>query len=214
MGESLEKIFTKIYNYNRESLTGSPSGPGSDLENTRVLQAQLPILFRQLEISSLLDIPCGDFNWMRLVNLGGITYLGADIVQEIVEVNQMRFAGETISFSHMDLIEDQLPVVDLILCRDCLVHFSFKDGIKALRNIVLSGSIYLLTTHFPDHKENRDIPTGNWRPLNLELAPYNLPTPLDIINEGYTGNGGRFRDKSLALWDIDAIRQTLADHSV
>lgn len=105
----------------------------------------------------------------------------------------------------MDLIGDKLPKVDLVLCRDCLVHFSFDDVFAALRNIVSSGSTYLLTTTFPEREANDDIRTGSWRPLNLERAPFHMPAPLRILNEGCTENGGIYHDKSLAFWRIAEI---------
>jgi len=48
---------------------------------------------------------------------------------------------------------------------------------NVLRNIRRSGSAYLLVTTFPDRKENVDIITGNWRPLNMEKPPFNFPRP-------------------------------------
>jgi hypothetical protein len=36
------------------------------------------------DVKSLLDIPCGDFHWMRRVNLQGLSYVGADIVRELI----------------------------------------------------------------------------------------------------------------------------------
>jgi len=33
-------------------------------------------LFEELEISSILDIPCGDFNWMKEINLDKYKYIG------------------------------------------------------------------------------------------------------------------------------------------
>jgi SAM-dependent methyltransferase len=206
----METIFTEMYHRNKAALPGSVSGPGSDLDPTQVIRNLLPRLFRELKLSSMLDIPCGDFNWMRFVDLAGMKYIGADIIAELVESNRVDYALENITFEHLNLIQDDLPEVDLILCRDCLVHFSFDDIFKALHNIVRSESDYLLATHFTERDENHDIPTGSWRTLNLEISPFNLPQPLRTLNEGYTGNQGRFRDKSLALWTVDVIRQTLA----
>jgi len=206
----METIFTEMYHRNKAALPGSISGPGSDLDTTQVIRNLLPRLFRELKFSSLLDIPCGDFNWMRYVDLIGVKYIGADIIAELVESNRVDYAMENITFEHLNLIQDDLPKVDLILCRDCLVHFSFGDIFKALRNIVRSGTGYLLTTHFTERSKNHDIPTGGWRTLNLEISPFYLPQPLRILNEGYTGNEGRFRDKSLALWTVQAVQESLA----
>jgi hypothetical protein len=41
----------------------------------------------------LLDIPCGDFNWMKLLNLG-VDYIGADIVGELIAENRRRFGAK------------------------------------------------------------------------------------------------------------------------
>jgi hypothetical protein len=90
--------------------------------------------------------------------------------------------------------------VDLVLCRDCLVHLSSKDAVAALRNLKRSGSTYLLATTFPEHTDNPDVITGYWRPINLELPPFALPRPMLMINEGCPERGGA--DKSLGLWRI------------
>jgi hypothetical protein len=45
-----------------------------------------------------------------------------------------------------DLTRDPLPKVDLVLCRDCLVHLSFDDIYESLDNLRRSGSMLLLTT--------------------------------------------------------------------
>src|SRR4051794_14532620 len=60
-------IFTKIYRNNWFNGRNSVSGPGSEIEQTRVLIEELPRLFADLDISTLLDIPCGDFHWMNNV---------------------------------------------------------------------------------------------------------------------------------------------------
>ena len=200
-----EEIFTEILRTNSWQGKSSVSGSGSDPDQTQHIEVELPKLFRRLSISTLLDVPCGDFNWMRRVDLSEMKYLGADIVKELISVNQARYQSESISFTSINMITDRLPRVDLILCRDGLVHLSFDDIRRALNNVCNSGSTYLLTTTFPAIKSNEDIETGGWRPLNLQIAPFNLPTPHAIIVEGCTENDGIFRDKSLALWKVNEI---------
>lgn len=58
---STEGIFTKIYKENYWSGKSSVSGQGSDLEQTQTIVKELPILLNDLKISTMLDIPCGDF---------------------------------------------------------------------------------------------------------------------------------------------------------
>ena len=110
---------------------------------------------------------------------------------------------------HLNLINDRLPKVDLIFCRDCLVHFSFADIILALENVCNSQSNYLLTTTFVDRKDNYDISTGGWHAVNFELSPFNFPKPILTIMEGCTEGGSIFKDKSLGLWEIADIQECL-----
>jgi hypothetical protein len=93
----------------------------------------------------------------------------------------------------------------MILCRDCLVHFAFDDVFRALRNIAGSGAAYLVTTHFAGDRDNRDIVTGEWRPLNLERQPFHFPRPLRVITENCTEDHGIYADKSLGVWRISDL---------
>ena len=131
-----EEVFTAIYRGNAFLGKESVSGPGSDPHQTAVISAALPALFRELGITTLLDIPCGDFHWMRKLDLSAIDYMGAEIVRALVQENQARYASDKIRFQHLDLLQDSLPAVDLILCRDCLVHLPFADIKRALDNII------------------------------------------------------------------------------
>lgn len=155
-------------------------------------------------MTSILDIPCGDFHWMKEVSFPqGITYTGGDILEEVIAEDQARYGSSSRSFQRLDLLQDPLPRADLVLCRDCLVHFSFADIAIATRNLKRSGSTYLLTTHFPAVAVNRDAMTGQWRPLNLQRPPFHFPTPLLVISENLEIE--QFADKSLALFRLSDI---------
>lgn len=203
-----EAIFTDIFQSNDWAGGDSVSGQGSDLEQTRVVSELLPVLFQDLSVARFLDLPCGDFHWMSRVELGVMDYLGGDIVKDLVAKNT-RHQRANVRFQHLDVLAGGLPAVDLVLCRDCLVHFSDEDVFRALRNLTRSGSRHLLTTTFPDRTGNPPIRTGKWRPLNLQAAPFNLPAPERLVNEGCTEGGGAFADKSLGLWRLETIAAAL-----
>ena len=78
-------------------------------------------------IKTMLDSPCGDYYWMRNTKLDLGSYLGADIVSDIVAKNQKNYGSKGIEFRKLDITKDQLPKADVILCRDCLVRF-FNKG--------------------------------------------------------------------------------------
>lgn len=209
------EIFTGIYKSNHWNSNESVSGPGSDLSQTRTLIRELQKLLSKYVITSVLDIPCGDFNWMNKVDLSGINYTGADVVVELIEKNVVKFRKrKNIRFKLIDLILDPLPKNDLIICRDCLVHFSYTDIYKSLYNIKASECEYFLTTSFTDRSSNHNILTGEWRPLNLQKPPFNLPEPLLIINEECSENDGIYKDKSMCLWKINQIKLPSALSSI
>lgn len=206
---TVEEIFTDIYAHNWWGGTVSVSGTGSALEQTGLIVRALPVMIRDLRVSKILDIPCGDFHWMRSVDLSGIDYIGGDIVAELIQRNDQAYGRRGLAFRHIDLIVDELPKVDMILCRDGLVHLSYEHIFGAFANMCRSGSRYLLTTTFPDHGDNHDIVTGDWRPVNLQRAPFFLPQPLRLLTEGCTEAGGVYKDKALGLWDIMDICRIL-----
>lgn len=198
--------FTKIYLDNSWNSSESRSGTGSSLEQTKRIRDEIEAIIKKYNIKSLLDLPCGDFNWFRKINLHGCKYTGADIVDKIILDNRKKYASTSINFEIMDLINDDLPKVDLIIVRDCLVHFSNKDIFKAIKNIKQSKSKYLLVTTFSGLKKNENIVTGSWRPINLFRSPFKLYDPLLVINEGTTEDSGQWEDKSLALFSISKLK--------
>lgn len=196
----MREVFTHIYRTNFWKDKESVSGQGSNLKQTETIRRELPKLFKQLHMKSVLDIPCGDFYWFRHMDLlEDVRYMGADVVPELIDALCVTFPF--IQFQVMDATTSVLPQVDLILCRDMLGHFSNVDVRLALKNFRLSGSKYLLATTFPDRDNVRDIETGQWRPINLAQY-FGLPDPITVINEHSTEGNGKFADKSLGLWEL------------
>lgn len=208
-GESppAEAVFRDIYLRHHWSGSESASGAGANQEQTRQLRTALPRLLNQFGIDSLLDLPCGDHSWMRLIDLALVAYVGADLLPELVARLNATYAGSNRRFMVLDLTRGSLPVVDLLLCRDCLVHLSYSDIRSSLENVCRSGIRYFLTTTFAHCQVNEDIVTGDWRPLNLERPPFELPPPVYLLNEGCTEAGGLFGDKCLGLWPTDDLAE-------
>lgn len=201
-----QKIFTEIYENNSWNSEESRSGSGSTLEQTRVIRGQLVRIFNKYQIKSILDIPCGDFNWMQKVDLNGIYYIGGDIVRSLIKLNKKKYRYyPNVSFKHLDITKDKLPNVDLIFVRDCFVHLSFEEIARAIQNIKRSGSKFLFTTTFTDRQKNENTEFGGWRVLNLEIEPFNLSNPLLILNEQCTEENGEYKDKCMALYLIDEL---------
>jgi hypothetical protein len=195
-----EEVFREIYRTNHWGAS-ERSGAGASVEQAASVLAHLASLIETLQVRTLLDVPCGDFAWMRHLQ-ADVRYIGGDVLPELAAANQERYGGPDRQFLTIDLLKDGLPDAEMLLCRDCFVHLSFADVAAALTNIRRSRCRWLLTTTFPGCASNEDIVTGDWRPLNLELPPLNLPAPRMLLNEQCTEGGNLFADKSLGLWKI------------
>jgi SAM-dependent methyltransferase len=164
--------------------SGSLSGSGSDVLNTGKIREELPKILAQLEVTSLLDIGCGDWNWMRHIELP-CKYIGVDIVPSLILRNTADFGNSNRKFMVLDAVEESLPQCDAILCREVLFHLSFSDGLSLIQNTLQSGARYLLATSDMDTEMNRDIRTGDFRFLNLRRKPFSFPEPImDILDDG------------------------------
>jgi hypothetical protein len=197
-------VFEWIYRTNKWGDPESVSGKGSNLERTRNLREQLPGLLHRLGIRTLLDAPCGDFHWMRHTALDLDGYVGADIVQDLIDRNNVEHAAPSRRFVCLDLACDPLPPADAILCRDCLVHLDLPTIGRVLANLATSGSRYLLTTSHRLHGDYVDKVTGKHRLINLERPPFDWPAPIEQIVESVPP-GGRDSGKILGVWRIEDI---------
>jgi hypothetical protein len=189
----MKDIFTNIIKNKRWPGT---CGTGSFLENTEPLRNALPDFLNKYQIHSMFDAPCGNYSWMSLVKFSeNFTYIGGDIVDSLIEQNQITWPNQ--KFLVFDLTQDPLPDVDLLFCRDCLIHLSNKDLIKVFDNILSSNVKYVMTTSYPDTFENIDIQTGQFQQLNLEKHPFCMPSPVDFIKDGPPHN------RNMCLWNKD-----------
>lgn len=198
-GRSMEAIFTQIYRTNAWANEESVSGRGSILARTVVIRRELPGLLASVGARSLLDAPCGDFNWMRHVELPGVEYVGADVVPELVERNRAAYEGEGRRFVTLDIVRDELPRADVVLCRDCFIHLSFRDARAAIANFRGSGFGFLLATTPPGVAKNQDIESGSWRSVNLQLPPFGFPEPLRMVVEDDEAG------KCLGMWRLEEL---------
>lgn len=170
--DTFRKIFRERYWGDDESV----SGIGSSLAQTANIRRQLPVMFEKFGIRTVYDAPCGDFYWMReVVAASDIDYTGADIVPEVIEKARENAGDLKVRFAVADIVEDPLPRVDLWICRDCLFHLNYSAILAALRNFAASGSTYILLTTNAGDIRNRNIVSGDFRPLDMHAEPFNLP---------------------------------------
>lgn len=201
-------VFEHIHQINHWGDPESLSGPGSTLEYTRNIRAELPRLWSQLGTRVVLDAPCGDYNWFRYIDrAAGIDYIGGDIVESLVRSNQQKYGDAHTRFVRLDIVLDALPDADFWLCRDCLFHLPTSDVLSILRNFAASRIPYLCTSNHPECTLNTDIRPGDFRLINLELPPYNLGKGRAYIEDWIPS----YPPRHLVLWHRDDVTRALGD---
>jgi SAM-dependent methyltransferase len=206
---------TRVDRFRRYALTNrwrnreTVSGPGSTIEYTEKLRAELPGLLEQFRIRTMFDAPCGDYHWMQLVERPGVKYIGGEIVPELVEDNNARYADENTCFILCDILKDDLPAVDLWLCRDVLFHFPYAEVFRTLGNLFRSDIKYILTTDHPEQEKNYDIRIGRFRPMNMMREPFLFPEPIIWVDDWIEG----YPVRRLGLWEVRALQIAVSENS-
>ena len=177
-------IFYSIYksnhwrSYKKPNINESISGLGSDFKITRKLIVDLNNFIIKNNIKTILDIGCGDFNWMKhLVNDNlNIKYHGIDIVKEIIKINSKLYSNSRVSFECNDVLNFIYPDnFDLILIRDFFIHIKNKDIINTINKLKFNKCKFFAITNFQNIKNNIEIKGyGHHRLVNIEIKPFLL----------------------------------------
>ena len=198
--QSRAEIFDWIYSTNKWGSSESVSGKGSELGRTDAIRDYLPQLVEELGIKRLLDVPCGDLNWLNPSSLN-CHYIGADIVPSLIERNRSRYPD--LEFIVMDICRDPWPEADALMMRDVLVHLSFADIAQAEANLINSNATYLLCTTYPKEQVNQNKLTGHHRRLNMLLAPFAWPEPMYLFDEQEK------HGKALGIWQMQSVIEVI-----
>jgi hypothetical protein len=212
-------FFTKVHDQNLWAGKESRSGQGSDKTAANEMINALHEVLRSLKVASLLDVPCGDFNWMKEVDLGSTTYIGGDIVEDIVTHNNEIYASPLRRFEIIDIVTDALPAADMIFVRDCFIHFTNDLIMTALQNIVRSRIRYVCLTHDLSHhrypnRHNIELDrarsgvNSEFRPNDFELPPFSFPAPIEVIPDGTAWNQWD-GTKAMAVWELATVQAAL-----
>lgn len=182
--DELRAIFSEIYANNTWGGQAGQlySGGGSDLENTKPYREFVNQFMADHQIMSILDLGCGDFRVGGNIDLEGRTYIGVDIVPQVVESLNAKYASENVSFNCLNIVEDNLPLADLCLVRQVFQHLSNADILSTLSKLRKFKHV-LITDGVPASGEgppNMDKVADNFTRINkhrsglyLEKPPFN-----------------------------------------
>ena len=155
------------------------------------------------DVISFGDIPCGDLQWMSyfLKTRSDVKYTGIDIVPQLIERHRDTYRDNpNVNFINADVVQSPLNMsFDFIFSRQMMQHFKNSDINRVLKHISDSGTKYMIATTYTDLKYNTELLSTNsyrFRPMNLELPPYNLVPPVCSYQEPES------EVDYLALWEL------------
>lgn len=214
LGDARER-FARIYESRAWRGSESLSGAGSSLAATVEIRRRLPEIIDRYGVRHLLDAPCGDFHWMQKVvrTRPTLHYTGGDIVTKLIADNRRRFGTGRVRFEPLDITADPLPAADLMMVRDCLFHLSHADIGRFLANLARSEIELLLTTTNVIEGEtivNRDIESGDFRPIDLFAQPLGFPRSC---LESFEDNDVSAVGKRMCLFRVGPLIEHLSRHS-
>jgi hypothetical protein len=139
------------------------SGAGSHQNNYVEPYVELVVEFLNSfeQKPSICDLGCGDFNIGKHLLNHCSTYIGVDIVPDLITRNRNTFAADHLEFRCSDIARDDLPKADVALLRNVLQHLSNAE-IKSVTEKLNQYEYLILTEHIPegDFEPNLDIISG------------------------------------------------------
>lgn len=158
--QTVRAIFAEIYKEKKwgGDENGFCSGNGSIIQEVR--QPYIDLIAGYLQSSTggktVVDLGCGDMEIGKKLMDGCDTYIGIDIVPEIIEKHQNTHWKSNVQFYCLDIIEDRLPDGDICLIRQVLQHLSNDEILKILPKLKKYPVVFI-TEHYPTN--------------NLEIIP-------------------------------------------
>jgi SAM-dependent methyltransferase len=138
----------------------------------------------------VVDLGCGDFSIGHALveRIPGISYVGCDIVPEIISHHEKQYANDLVRFEQIDIVADPLPQGDVCLIRQVLQHLPNDDVKQVLAKCEQYPVVFVTEGHpliiegppNPDKPVGPDVrfnyQAGIGRGLQLDQQPFGLAT--------------------------------------
>ena len=203
-------VFQSIYksnhwrDYNKPRINESVSGIGSDLKKDSTLVNDFKNFISEFKVKKILDLGCGDFNWMKFIVLNNnnvSNYLGLDIVDKIISLNNLKYKNSEVSFETSDILLEDLPkFYDLVIIRDLFIHLKNNEILKIIDKINNSSIKFLAVTSYHTTEVNINADKfGHHRYINMKLDPFYLDRPFKIFDD----NENQLKQRKLYIYKVN-----------
>jgi SAM-dependent methyltransferase len=167
----MQDVFTRIY---RNGDWSNGSGSGIAVQSTVAYRNFIQQFVSEQCPRRIVDLGCGDWQSTHLIDFGDASYLGIDVVDHIIVANQQTYGDRpNVRFECLDFFSSPLPEGDLCLIKDVFQHWS-NDQVLTFLSRLTQYPLVLITTSPAKDDHNRDIVTGQTRPLSLLKSPFNV----------------------------------------
>lgn len=191
--EKAQAAFTEIYDGDIWQLGKVP--PPVDIE--RHIATLIQDTIRKYKIRTVAEFGCGFWNYAKLVDWDGLTYDGYDVVLGPVRYNSGMYGTADIRF-HQLTDGVQVAPADLLICKDVLQHLPTEDVLHYLAMFKeLFSYMLIFNASTPPDNLNGPIEHGGFRPLRLDLAPFN--ETVEIVDEWDGSHSGAAHDEQVCL---------------
>ena len=145
----------------------------------------------------LVDLGCGDFRIGKQLMPHCESYIGCDLVPEVIVQNVMM--NQSVNFRIVNLVEDELPKGNICLIRQVLQHLDNESIVNIISKCIQTYDMMIITEHIPKGKfiPNIELPNvGNTRldgespsGIDITLPPFNYKpiwtVPIETVEDGY-----------------------------
>jgi len=162
----IQQVFSEIYEtrlWGVDEAERFCSGSGSRGHIAKEYATFVRSFIKEHHIQSVADLGCGDFVIGSQIAEVVDTYIGVDVVPELIEYLKIKYRLRGAEFRCANIVEDELPSAQLCLVRQVFQHLSNQQIVKVAAKLTKYQYV-LVTEHYPAPYRavapNRDKPHG------------------------------------------------------
>ena len=178
--ESAKKYIRFKRAHKEESLCGAGSWKAQAGDARDFIQGAI----NKYRFETILDLGCGDWNWMEEIDFKGAQYLGIDCDDQMIQDNSSKYGSDQIKFQVGDIFSIELPEADLVICRDVLFHVRQELSSSLIEKLKTRNRLFFISTSFNQQTTNHEprpyckIEDWGFYRINLLQDPFNLQEKL------------------------------------
>lgn len=186
--KGLEEVFTEIYEKKMWGNSKEKFCSGSGSTDKEIVSAYVSMVTKKASSEGFLgltfvDLGCGDFRvGEQLISLSS-TYIGVDVVKQLIIRNKHRYGNQKVRFMHLDIVDDDLPDGDVCFVRQVLQHLS-NQQIKVILPKLKKYKWIFITEHYPTDnstiKPNIDKVHGSGIRIYMNSGVYLSEAPFEL----------------------------------